>query len=571
VISNDVLAQIRKYALKNAVEYGAAKAENVQGKVVRSVDRADLQELKIEIQKIVDEVNSLPKDSLAEEYKPYEREFDEQYEKRAEAGARPKMVLEGAVRGSFATRFPPEPGGYMHIGNAKAAFIDSEFARIYEGTIALYFDDTNPEKSKQQYVDAFKQDLSWLQIKFDTEYYASDNLELMYAHAEKLINGRNAYMCTCDESTMKALRFEGKPCAHRDNTVDANLAMWKEMLAGKMKDNQAVLRLACDMASLNTTMRDPVIFRIIHCTHYRQGDKYFVWPTYDFNTPIMDSVKGLTDVLRSKEYELRDELDYRILDLLGLRKQRIHTFSRLEIANNITSKRKLRELIDNGSVAGWDDPRLMTIIALRRRGIQPQAIKEFVLRSGMSKADGVIDVAFLLAENKKLIDPVSRRLFCVNDPIRLSVAGAPKKRASLRLHPTAEIGIRESDTDGNFYLSRDDTEGLKAGDVVRLKDLYTVKITAPGKEEIKAEPAEGAPTKTIQWVSCTGAVGCTTLIPGPLLLPNGEFNKEGLKRAAGYVEPYAQKLNKGDIVQFERFGFVILDDAKQMQFIFISK
>jgi glutamyl-tRNA synthetase len=571
VIPKEVLEQIRKYAVKNSVEYGTARVESVLGKVIRSVAKEDVPELKTETKRIVDEVNSLSKEELDKEYAPHEKEFKEQYEKKVEENAKPKMILDGAVKGNFSTRFPPEPGGYMHIGNAKAAFLDSEFARIYDGTIALYFDDTNPEKSKQMYVDAFKKDLAWLQIKFDKEYYASDHIGSEYTYAEKMIKEGNAYVCTCDENSMKTLRFEGKQCEHRARPPEASLKLWKDMLADKFKDNQAVLRLAGQMDSLNTTMRDPVLFRIIHCTHYRQGDKYVVWPTYDFNTPIVDSTEGLTDIFRDKDYELRDELYYKILEFLELRKPQVHSFSRLKITNNITSKRKLRELIDSGRITGWDDPRIMTITALKRRGIQPLAIKEFVLRFGMSKSEGIMDIAFLLAENKKLIDPVSRRLFSVQDPVKLIVAGAPKRKAKLRLHPTADLGFRESDTNGNFYLSREDAADLKTGDIVRLKDLYTVKISGGQKDEIKAEVTEGSPDKTIQWVACDGAVNCTILIPEPILLDNGDFNKDSLKTVKGYAEPYSQELVNGDIVQFERFGFVILDDADQMRFIFISK
>ena len=394
-ISSDARKLIRKYAVKNAIHYGKARAGNVLGKVVSNVPKGQLDELKIVVNKTVEEVNALSKAQLVEEYRPYEAEFEERHEKLVKATSKPRMILVGAVDGKFATRFPPEPSGYMYLGHAKPAFLEQEFARIYHGKLFLYFDDTNPEKEKQEYVDAIKRDLEWLGIKFDREYYASDSMEQMYECARKLISLGKAYACKCTVEQTKKDRFDGTECVHRANKPDENLREFEMMLADKYEEGSISLRFKGDMKSQNTALRDPTIFRIKKAAHYRQGTKYAVWPTYDFNTPINDSINGITDAIRSKEYELRDALGDMILDALSMRKPRVHSEARLTIKGQPTHKRYIRKLIDEGSIKGYDDPRLVTITALRRRGIQPGAIREFVLGFGMSKMDSVVGIDFL--------------------------------------------------------------------------------------------------------------------------------------------------------------------------------
>lgn len=222
-ITEDTRNLIRKYAVKNAIDYGEARSENVLGKAIKSVPKGDMAELKEAINKVVEEVNSLPREQLEKEYKKYEKEFDAQYEKRVEATSKPKMVLEGATKGNFATRFAPEPSGYMHIGHASTAFLADEFARIYEGKIFLYFDDTNPEKEKQEFVDNIKNDLKWLGMEFDKEYYASDSIEKLYEYARALIKEGKAYACECTADQIKRNRFEMRECRHRNAPASENL------------------------------------------------------------------------------------------------------------------------------------------------------------------------------------------------------------------------------------------------------------------------------------------------------------------------------------------------------------
>ncbi|MDE1761845.1 MAG: glutamate--tRNA ligase [Candidatus Micrarchaeota archaeon] len=568
MVSEEILSAIRKYAIKNAIEYGKANDKSVLGKILSQFPdaKSDMRQLNSEIAKIVAEVNSMGKADLEAGFSQHKEEFSEAQKKKAEESV-PKFVLEGAVAGQFATRFPPEPGGYMHIGHAKVSFMEREFADIYKGTLALFFDDTNPEKESQEFVDQFKEDLKWLGIKFDREYYSSDHMEQLYGYAERLIRDKHAYVCMCSGDTIKQNRTESISCEHRAAIPNKNLELWKKMVSGGFEENGAVLRLRGDLKSLNTVMRDPVLFRIKRQPHYRQGTKYSAWPTYDFNTPIIDSLEGITDAMRSKEYELRDELYYRLLDLLELRKPRVHSVARLEIKDNITSKRETTRLIKEGFLMGYDDPRLITIASLRRRGIVPEAIKKFVMRFGMSKVNSIVDISMLIDENRRIVDKTAKHLFFVEEPVRLKVEGMDSFEAKMRFGSENPSEYRSYKVGNNFYIGKKDSIGLKNGDRIRLKDLFNVEVSnSKGDIIAKHIGDQGNHSKVVQWVSEGNCSPAKLLIPGRLLI-DGEFNKDSLTKADGLVEDAAKSLREGEIVQLERVGFFRLDNKDEMLFI----
>jgi glutamyl-tRNA synthetase len=571
--SKETKALIRKYAIKNAMDYGKAQAGNVLGKVARSVPKGEVDALKALVNEVVKEVNSLPKGELLKEYEAYEDEFIAQYERKVEATSKPRMVLDGAVEGSFATRFPPEPSGYMHIGHAHIAFLAREFANIYKGQAFLYFDDTDPEKESQEFVDSFKRDLGWLGIKFDKEYYASDSIEKLYEYAKVLIKEGKAYACECPGEETKKNRFAGIECIHRNAPSGESAKKFEMMLANKYDEEKISIRFRGDMKSDNTALRDPTIMRIKRAPHYRQGNKYVVWPTYDFNTPINDSMNGVTDAIRTNEFALRDELYNAILDSLKLRKPRLHLHARLPIKGNISGKRELNRLIKEGYIKGYDDPRLTTIIALRRRGIQPEAIQKFVLGFGMSKSESSVDLTALLAYNKKIIDRHAKRLYYVSAPVDIELKDFDKVETDIPLHPSEDMGSRKSTLKERVYITGDDASQLKDGDVVKLKGAFCIRVS---REEdswtgrmVLLESEAGI--KVIQWISDGGYLKCSVLMPEAPLDDDGNFRKDSLKKNNGYIEEYASNLKKGEIVQLERFGFCILDDKENMQFIFISK
>ncbi len=571
-LDKKIIALIRKHAIKNAIDYGKARPENVIGKVLAEAKGQSVDEIKNEAKKVVDSVNKMSKRELTEAYKPFEKEFEKRAEEIAKKTEKPNFTIEGAIKGKVATRISPGPNGYMHIGHVKQALISEQIARMYEGKFFRYFDDTNPEACKQEYVDAMMKDHEWLGLKFDKTYYASDFVDRIYEYAKQFIEKGRAYACMCDRETMQKNRFEGKECVHRKQSARENLRTFNDMLGGKFKEGDVAIRLLGNMKAQNTVMRDPVLLRIVEAPHYRVGTKYRVWPTYDFNTPIVDSINGVTDIIRSKEYELRDELSRTILEALGLRVPRMHLEARLNIKGNITQKRDIRKLIEEGRLEGWDDPRLMTIMALRRRGIMPDAIRNFILKLGMTKTDSTVPFSMLLAENKKIINPFAWHLFFVSDPVKLTVKGTKPSKVSMRLLPSGEFGNREYDVGDNFYISNDDSASLKKRDEIRLKDFIDIRILSKTRSSVQAEVMNGEPSdKIIQWVPGNDHVECSVLVPGELVDKDDKFNPDSLETKEGYAEGYVKKIHDQEIVQFERFGYCILDSKKDMRFIFISK
>ncbi len=573
-INSEVIGAIRKYALKNAVDYGKAHEGAVLNKVISLYPehKSDIKLLAREVAKIVAEVNSLEKGAMQSEYSKYASEFESEQRIKLEKTAKPNMELEGAAAGGFVTRYPPAPNGYMHIGHAKAVFLESKFAEKYSGKLFLYFDDTNPEKDKQEFVDKFHDVLKWLRIKFDEEYYASDYMDKIYDCARVLLLNGDAYACKCTAEKIKEDRFNKRECEHRYADPSSNAKEFGEMLNGRYGENEIIIRFKGDMSADNTALRDPTLLRVKDAAHYRQGKKYRVWPTYDLNTPIMDSIHGVTDVLRSKEFELRDDLGKIILEKLNLRVPRIHSFSRLVIKDNITHKRELNALIKEGNIKGFDDPRLVTIVALRKRGITPDAIRNFVLKLGMTKTDGIVSIDALLAENKKIIDPASKHLFFVSDPVKVTVKGADPADVKIRLHPSKDFGFREYSVSDTFFIAKDDAQSMNEEETIRLKDLMDIKIASKKSEAITSYKSEGSSrNKVIQWVPAANYTECTVLIPENPVDDKGQFNHDSLKTVKGYAEDYVNKLNEHEIIQFERFGYCILDKKEQKEFIFTQK
>ncbi|MEM0201285.1 MAG: glutamate--tRNA ligase [Candidatus Micrarchaeaceae archaeon] len=562
--------EIHKLIIKNALDYGKAKKESVISKVFSKFPelKSEIKTLSQYLDKEILEINMLSKKELEKESMVFLEEFKKEAQEKAEKSAKHNFSIEGAEFDNFMTRFPPEPNGYMQIGHAKVAFTEREFADVYKGKLALYFDDTNPEKEKQEYVDEIKKDLLWLGINYELEYYASDNIELIYSYAEKLISMGKIYACSCSPENVKKSRSDGVHCKHKNQAIYENMDKWREMLKGTNSED-IIMRLNYDLKAQNTTMRDPTLFRIKDVEHYRQGNKYTVWPTYAINTPIIDSIKGVTDVIRSKEFELMDELYFYLLDALNLRKPRIHTVGRLEIKDNLTSKRKINELVKQGLLWGYDDPRLVTIAGLRRRGVKPQAIKEFSLRFGMKKNESNVNISMLLDENKKILDYQTKRLFYIDSPLKIEVKGIPvdKKNIKLKLHPTTDLGYRSYTLSNIFFINTYDANNLIVNGDLRFKDLFDVTIESIDKEVIIARYNEKKSTSPkLQWVNYGNLLLCK-LYEVRNLLNGDQFNNESIIIKEGYVESYAESLSEGEVVQFERTGFVKLDKKSDLSFI----
>ncbi len=555
---------VRKHVLKNAYDYGKANAGAVVGKVIAEFPDAkkDMKKTMAAINAVINEVSTLSKDALEKEMKKYK--YAEKKEEKKE------IELPDAEHGKVVTRFPPEPSGYPHIGHAKAAWLDYAAAKAYGGRMILRFDDTNPEKESVEYVDAIKNGLKWLGIKWEKETYTSDNMEKIYGYIEKLLKNHKAYVCICSQELISEKRKDGVACMCRNVAPEEKMKRWKDMLKGKYKQGEAIVRFVGDMKSMNTVMLDPTLARIIEAKHFRQGNKYRVWPSYDLAVVAMDHLEGITHPMRSKEYELRDELYYALFDALGYKKPKMVEFSRLAIKNAPVSKRLITPLVKEKKVTGWDDPRLPTLEGLKRRGVLPEAIKNFVLSIGISKSESEPGWELLLAENRKLLDPIANHYFFVRNPAPLVVKNL-RKKVKVALHPKEKIGLREFEAGENLYISGDDAKDLKEGEIFRLKDMCNVKLLKKYKDKLLGELVEDEMVpKKIQWVADDWKTKCTVLIPRDLLDSEGIYNPESLELAEGYCEKGCEDLSSDEIIQFERFGFCKLDkkEKKGLQFVF---
>jgi len=550
--------EARKFALQNAVLFhGTANEKAVAGKVIAALKKDGISPAQIlpVVKSVVQEVNRLSVEQQTKELEALAPELL-QREKKERDFSLPDLPF--AEKGKVVTRFPPEPNGYLHIGHAKAAVIDCEYARLYDGKFILRFDDTNPENAQLEFYEAQKEDLRWLGITWDREYHTSDNIETHYRLAEQLIRQGDAYVCQCTSEAIKEGRFNSRACHCRDgNTGEKALDLWRGMLAAP--EVGGILRLRGDMASENTAMRDPTLFRMIEQPHPLTGEKYHVWPTYDFAGAVEDSLSGVTHPFRTKEYELRDPVYFKILSLLKLREPHLMEFSRLSIEGMPVSKRKIKPLIEKELVSGFDDPRLPTLRGLKRRGIVPEAIKQFVLQQGFSKVESVVDFSLVESVNRKYLDPRVKRYYYVPSPRHLLVDDAPKKTVKLLLHPDASMGERTVHTGTSFYIPREDAGKMKADSVFRLKGLYNVKITGTGDDLTGSYAGEEllADTAKIQWVT-DEHLPLKVLVPG-LIFKNDAYNPDSLHEMNGYAEHAVSTLPDGEIVQFERVGFVRLE------------
>ena len=431
----------------------------------------------------------------------------------------------------------------------------------------LRFDDTNPEKESYQYVEAIKAGLEWLGISWHgKETYTSDNMLAIYEAARMLLQGGKAYTCTCAQEEISRGRTESRACPCRGMDARAHIERWDRMIEGGYKEGEIILRFKGDLSADNTVMRDPALARIITTKHFRQLEKFRVWPSYDLAVVVMDHLEGITHSMRSKEYELRDELSLALYEALGWSPPALIGFSRLAIKNAPISKRLLLPLVNEKKVLGWDDPRLPTLAGLKRRGILPQAIKEFVLSFGLSKVESEPDWEALLAQNRKLLDPESPHYFFVPDPVELEVKGLEARTISLKLHPKKDLGQRELEVSGTVFIPKADAEALEEGQVFRLKDLCNVRLLKKG-EKLEGELApEGLVEKKLQWVS--DKLDCTVLVPKDLLGPDGEFDPASLQTVKGFCERSCGGLQPGATVQFERFGFCRMDKKEPLTFTY---
>ena len=567
-MDDDLKKEIRKIALQNAVEHdGKTKDKVVLSKSLGTIPelKNNVKEAIPEIASIVSQVNDM---SIEEQKTEIQNNFPEILDvkenvKEERVGLPP---LEGAENGKVVTRFTPAPNGYPHIGHAKAAIISEEYAKMYGGKLVLRYDDTNSEDIRLEYWAAIKVGLDWLGIEFDEIKNTSDDIEVFYDKCVEMIKKNYAYVCTCKRNTISKNRKEMISCECSMGDVKQNEERWERMFK-KYKPGEAIVRFRGDMESKNTVMRDPVLFRINDARHAQLAEEHRVWPSYDFAVAVEDSTDGITHALRSKEYELRNELYHAILDALDMRHPKMLEFSRLEFKGMPVSKRILRPLIDEGKVSSYDDPRLPTLAALERRGITPEAIRKFTLSLSLTKADTLAPFDSLEAFNRKIVDENSIRLFMVKDPKTLTIRNLPNSTVELPNHPSNKMGTRKVMVEDSVFLSSDDVKSLKIGDQLRLMGLGNVKITSINSEITGefTDDERDVNFMKLQWVSQKNAHELKILIPQRLFVDD-KFNEESLEEIHVCVEPHYLELRNGEEIQFVRFGYCRKDSSKQAIF-----
>ena len=563
---------VYKETMVNAYKYGSADSKIVMKKIMSGYPdlRKKAQEIQLILARILAEVNNMPEADIKQ---IVEEKYPESIvEEVKERDYLPEIV--NAERGKVKVRYPPEPSKHPHIGQMLSFCINHLIAERYEGKTVLRFDDTNPDKVKAEFYDSFREVLNWLNLQVDGEVLASDHMELYYEKAKELIRNNQAFVCTCDRKLFAELRNEEKECkCNLENSIELNLELFDQLLEGKFSPGEAVVRLRGDMKSPNTVMRDPVLLRLSAHTHCIQGDKYVLWPMYDFESPIMEDMTEVTHILRSLEFgKMREELQKTIALRLKLKIPEFMEYSRYNIIGAPTHGRVIRELVEEKIVTGWDDYRLVTYQALKRRGIQPQVFPEIIKRVGATKSSTNIDFSLIFAINSKFIEPSSKHLFFVEDPIKVTFLNPIKKTIEIDYHPKNKmLGKRSITVAETVYLSGTDREFLEVNSNIRLKDLFNIQIKEKKSEiELVAEIIGGEVQPTyprLQWVSEPIDVEITK--PEMLYL-NNRINKDSLKYIFGLGESNLSKLNVGDIIQLERFGYTKvnkINDEIKMNYI----
>ena len=561
---------IHKIALLNAFRHeGTAQTQSVLGKLLADQPqlKTKIKEVALLIKEVVEEVNRL---SLAEQRKLIDESWPEALLKERVEEERVLPPLPNVEKYErVVTRFSPNPDCILHLGSARAIILCYEYAKRYDGLFYLRFEDTDPrlKKSALQFYDSIREDLVWLGCKWDAEFIQSDRIPIYYEHAEKLLRSGDAYVCTCQPKEFRRKIIAKKHCTCRDLSPNENLVRWKRMLDGTYKEGEAVVRVKTDLAHPNPAVRDWPALRIIDTEKYphpRVGSKHRVWPLYNFACGIDDHLIGVTHIIRGKEHltnQTRQEYMYKHF---GWEYPEAIHYGRLKITGASLSKSKIVEGIQSGFYKSWDDPRLATFAALRRRGITPEAIKSLIVGVGPKTSDVTLSWENLYAYNRKIVDPIANRYFFVHNPIELTVKEIPRPFVvKTPLHPDHPgrgsrcFKIEPKETKASFLISSNDIDLIKSRKKTRLIGLFNLKVEKIGKRRIEAtfhseshEEAKRLGAPLIHWLPIGTGVSCEVVMPDASI-------------AEGIAEEDCKMLRPNDIIQFERFGFVRINSVDE--------
>ncbi|HOK72421.1 MAG TPA: glutamate--tRNA ligase [Methanothermobacter sp.] len=540
---------IYKYALINAAKHkGKAIEKAVIGAVMSNEPqlRKKAQEVSKKTKSIVEKVNKMTPQEQKRELQRLGIKLEEKKAKKKK-GLPPLPNIQEKV----IMRFAPNPSGPLHIGHARAAILNHEYAKKYKGKLILRMEDTDPRRVDPQAYQMIQEDLKWLGIKWDQLIIQSDRIPIYHKYAEKLLQKGKGYICTCKPREFKKLKDQSKPCPCRNLPVEENLKRWEQMQ--EMPEGKAVLRVKTDLKHKNPAIRDWVGLRIVEEAHPRTGKKYRVYPTMNFAVTIDDHLLGITHVLRGKDHITNTEKQEYLYKHLKWKPPTFIHYGRLHMDNIQLSTSKTREGIQKGKYKGWDDPRLGTIKAIKKRGIQAQAIKEAMIEIGAKIADTTLTWKKIYGLNKNILDDMANRYFFIAEPIAFKIKGLPehlKGTIERPLHPDhPERGQRKIPFNGEIYIQKDD---LKDAKLLRLVDAVNVKVRDKSLEyhSKSLEKAREYHAKIIHWIPIEGS------IPAKVIMPNAETIE-------GLLEPDAKKLKTDDIIQLERFGFARVDKTNK--------
>ncbi|MCK4313530.1 glutamate--tRNA ligase [Candidatus Bathyarchaeota archaeon] len=559
---------IRKLALLNAVRHdGKAQTGPVIGKLLGEKPelRARAKEIIHLVSEVVHKVNNLS--SKKQKSIVEERWAEALVKGKVEEERRLPPLSNVSKYAQVITRFSPNPDCVLHLGSARAIVLCYKYARMYNGKFILRFEDTDPKLKRPvlEFYDRIREDLAWLKCKPDEEYIQSDRISIYYEYAEKLLKDGKAYVCTCSPEQFREKVSAGKPCKCRDLPPEEHVSRWQCMLEEGYKEGEAVVRVRTDLGHPNPAVRDWPALRVINSEkhpHPRVGSKCHVWPLYNFACGIDDHLMGVTHIIRGKEHLTNMVRQNYMYKYLGWQYPEAIHYGRLKITGASLSKSEIVQGIRDGLYESWDDPRLATFAALRKRGITSEAIKKLIIDVGPKTSDVVISWENLYAYNRKIIDPRANRYFFVENPIQLTVRNIPKSfTAKLSLHPDhPERGFREyvieprEDSSADFWVSRNDLNALGVGRLIRFMELFNVKIEEADTYSAEAsfmseayEKARKAKAPLIHWVPIGVGMPCQVVMPDATI-------------AEGIAETYCKQLKPNDTIQFERFGFVRIEE-----------
>ena len=567
--NEEIREKIKRIALENAIKHkGKAQAKAVMSRLIGEDPslRKKARDLFYLTEEIVEEVNSLTLEQQISIIRDMWPEILLEEKKKIEEEKKLPPLPNVDKYEQVVTRFAPNPDCVLHIGSARAIILSYEYARMYDGRFILRFEDTDPriKRTSLEFYDLIREDLKWLGCEWDAEYIQSDRMEIYYEYARKLLEDGNAYVCICQREDFRKRIQQKKPCPCRSLSLKENISRWEGMLSGEYEEGEAVVRIKTDLNHPNPAIRDWPALRIIDTKKYphpRTGSRYRVWPLFAFANGLDDHLNGVTHIIRGKEHltnQRRQEFLYRYL---GWEYPEAIHYGRLKIMGAVLSKSKIVQAVEEGVYSGWDDPRLATFRALRRRGIMPEAIRQMMIDVGPRPADITLSWENLYAYNRKIIDPIANRYFFIDNPKTMIVNNISRDFiATLRLHPDDPkrgkriLTVKNRNGCAYLLISARDFANLKAGSLIRLMELFNVKILSKSKDQVLAEyhssgyeEAKRLGLRLIHWLPEGNGVSCK------VIMPNSSVVK-------GLAESNLRQASVDQIVQFERFGFVRIDE-----------